>query len=217
MNRPIYSFCYISQTPQNSQHHSRALPIRSSSSRKITPIKQTLMRADQIKPSTIGIPKSPKIMSQPQLPQLTTINLEPEKISIDKPKLFNWENIGVFCGVTSKNKISLTGCSCSEDKCPYATEWTKGSRTTDKAAYLGLKTISVSSINSAQIDKDVDRTYGDTPTFGRNPAFREMLRELLYCYSIYDQELGYVQGINLIAANLLFHIKKAEQTFWALV
>jgi len=58
MNRPIYSFCYISQTPQNSQHHSRALPIRSSSSRKITPIKQTLMRADQIKPSTIGIPKS---------------------------------------------------------------------------------------------------------------------------------------------------------------
>jgi hypothetical protein len=44
-----------------------------------------------------------------------------------------------------------------------------------------------------------------------------MLREVLLTYSVYDLELGYVQGINNIAAILLYHIKDAEKTFWALV
>jgi len=30
-------------------------------------------------------------------------------------------------------------------------------------------------------------------------------------------EMGYVQGVNMIAGVLLYHIKNAEQTFWALV
>ena len=29
--------------------------------------------------------------------------------------------------------------------------------------------------------------------------------------------MGYVQGLNMIAAVLLYHIKSPEQTFWALV
>lgn len=37
-----------------------------------------------------------------------------------------------------------------------------------------------------------------------------MLKEVLLTYSVYDTELGYVQGINLIAAILLYHIKSAE-------
>ena len=44
-----------------------------------------------------------------------------------------------------------------------------------------------------------------------------MLGEVLQCFSVYDQAVGYVQGINLIAANLLYHIKSAPETFWALV
>lgn len=36
-------------------------------------------------------------------------------------------------------------------------------------------------------------------------------------YSVYDGEVGYVQGMNLITANLLYHIKTAPETFWALV
>ncbi len=44
-----------------------------------------------------------------------------------------------------------------------------------------------------------------------------MLREVLVSYSVYDSELGYVQGLNNIAAALLYHIKDAEKTFWALV
>ena len=34
-----------------------------------------------------------------------------------------------------------------------------------------------------------------------------MLRVVLTTYSVYDVELGYVQGINNLAAILLYHIK----------
>lgn len=44
-----------------------------------------------------------------------------------------------------------------------------------------------------------------------------MLKSVLVAYSIYDVDLGYVQGLNMIAGVLLYHIKSAEQTFWALV
>lgn len=44
-----------------------------------------------------------------------------------------------------------------------------------------------------------------------------MLRQVLIAYSIYDMEMGYVQGVNMIAGVLLYHIKNTEQTFWALV
>lgn len=34
-------------------------------------------------------------------------------------------------------------------------------------------------------------------------------------YTVYDIEVGYVQGMNMIAAVLLYHIKREDQTFWA--
>jgi hypothetical protein len=72
--------------------------------------------------------------------------------------------------------VSLTGCTCGEEKCPHAIIWTEGSRATDTAAYLGLRSVGVPAKDEAQVGKDVNRTYGDSHTFGRNPAFREMLR-----------------------------------------
>ena len=36
-------------------------------------------------------------------------------------------------------------------------------------------------------------------------------------YSIYDSEVGYVQGMNVVAGALLYHIKEEDQSFWALV
>jgi hypothetical protein len=44
-----------------------------------------------------------------------------------------------------------------------------------------------------------------------------MLRKVLIAYSIYDIEMGYVQGVNMIAGVLLYHIKNESLTFWALV
>jgi hypothetical protein len=41
-----------------------------------------------------------------------------------------------------------------------------------------------------------------------------MLRSVLCTYSIYDMQTDYVQGMNLIASVLLYHIKDPEQSFW---
>jgi hypothetical protein len=39
---------------------------------------------------------------------------------------------------------------------------------------------------------------------------------VLVTYSVYDPQIGYVQGINMIAGVLLYHIKNTELAFWAL-
>ena len=44
-----------------------------------------------------------------------------------------------------------------------------------------------------------------------------MLRDVLSLYSIYERQVDYVQGMNLIASVLLYHIKDAEKCFWVLV
>lgn len=36
-----------------------------------------------------------------------------------------------------------------------------------------------------------------------------MLREILLAYSVYDISIGYVQGLNMIAGALLYHIKNS--------
>ena len=43
-----------------------------------------------------------------------------------------------------------------------------------------------------------------------------MLKSVLVSFCVYDEQIGYVQGINLIAGILLYHIKDEEKTFWAL-
>lgn len=40
---------------------------------------------------------------------------------------------------------------------------------------------------------------------------------MLLAYSVYDGQVGYVQGMNLITANLIYHIKNPAESFWALV
>ena len=90
-------------------------------------------------------------------------------------------------------------------------------RPQDRATYAKLRELQPSESNILQVSKDINRTYPQNPTFSKNPKFRHMLREVLLTYSVYDPELGYVQGVNLIAAILLYHIKSGEETFWALV
>ena len=40
---------------------------------------------------------------------------------------------------------------------------------------------------------------------------------MLKAYAIYDNEIGYVQGMNYLAAILLIHINDEEKAFWCLV
>ncbi|KAK1937339.1 TBC domain containing protein [Babesia divergens] len=82
-----------------------------------------------------------------------------------------------------------------------------GVKTTVGDLVLGQKT-------TLAIRLDIRRTY---PSLGfYNKYGRVMLRRILTTYAFFDPDVGYVQGLNFVVANLLWHCVE-EQAFWAFV
>ncbi|KKA28724.1 hypothetical protein TD95_004820 [Thielaviopsis punctulata] len=67
----------------------------------------------------------------------------------------------------------------------------------------------------SQIDMDIRRTLTDNIFFRKGPGV-EKLNEVLLAYAHRNPEVGYCQGMNLIAANLLLITPAAEDAFWIL-
>ncbi|KAJ9363766.1 hypothetical protein C8Q69DRAFT_483015 [Paecilomyces variotii] len=67
----------------------------------------------------------------------------------------------------------------------------------------------------AQIEMDIHRTLTDNVFFRRGPGVAK-LKEVLLAYSRRNSEVGYCQGMNLIAASLLLVMPTAEDAFWIL-
>ncbi|KAK3941789.1 TBC-domain-containing protein [Diplogelasinospora grovesii] len=68
----------------------------------------------------------------------------------------------------------------------------------------------------AQIKADITRTLTDNIFFRKGPGVAK-LHEVLLAYSRRNPEVGYCQGMNLVAANLLLMMPSAEDAFWILV
>ncbi|KXJ96686.1 rab-GTPase-TBC domain-domain-containing protein [Microdochium bolleyi] len=68
----------------------------------------------------------------------------------------------------------------------------------------------------SQIEMDINRTLTDNIFFRKGPGVAK-LNEVLRAYARRNPEVGYCQGMNLIAANLLLIMPSAEETFWILV
>ena len=60
------------------------------------------------------------------------------------------------------------------------------------------------------IDKDVPRTQSEIITKQQ----RTKLRNILYAYANYDENLGYTQGMNSIVFMLIYYVKDEEKAFW---
>jgi len=67
-----------------------------------------------------------------------------------------------------------------------------------------------------EIAADVDRTLGNN-VFFRNGVGKTKLENVLIAYAQYNPIIGYSQGLNIIAANLLLMLPSAEDAFWLLV
>ncbi|KAJ5227584.1 uncharacterized protein N7469_007590 [Penicillium citrinum] len=67
----------------------------------------------------------------------------------------------------------------------------------------------------AQIEMDIRRTLTDNVFFRKGPGVGK-LKEVLLAYSRRNSEVGYCQGMNLIAASLLLIMPTAEDAFWIL-
>lgn len=66
-----------------------------------------------------------------------------------------------------------------------------------------------------QIRADINRTLTDNIFFRKGPGVQK-LNEVLLAYSRRNPDVGYCQGMNLIAANLLLIMPSAEEAFWVL-
>ncbi|KAJ9138625.1 TBC-domain-containing protein [Pleurostoma richardsiae] len=66
-----------------------------------------------------------------------------------------------------------------------------------------------------QIAADIHRTLTDNIFFRKGPGVQK-LNEVLLAYSRRNRDVGYCQGMNLIAANLLLIMPSAEDAFWIL-
>ena len=69
--------------------------------------------------------------------------------------------------------------------------------------YTNLKKLSkeVPSLYLNDIEKDLDRT--NQILLSENKIYKEMLRNILICYSIRNSSIGYCQGFNFIALRII--------------
>lgn len=106
--------------------------------------------------------------------------------------------------VSLRPKIWSEGCGATFKRIPgyYADLVAKGSDGLDPATIT-------------DIDRDIDRTLRDNIFFLRGPG-EQKLREVLVAYARRNPNVGYCQGMNLIAANLLLIMPSTEETFWIL-
>ncbi|ORY35339.1 rab-GTPase-TBC domain-domain-containing protein [Naematelia encephala] len=68
----------------------------------------------------------------------------------------------------------------------------------------------------ADIEKDVGRTFPGNVFFGGDGPGVAKLRRVLVAYSWHNPEVGYCQGMNMLAATLLLTHTDEEQAFWTL-
>jgi hypothetical protein len=66
-----------------------------------------------------------------------------------------------------------------------------------------------------QIIKDIPRTFSNIDIFNYASVLQQLYR-ILYSYFIYDPELGYTQGMNLLVGALLMHAEESV-AFWLFV
>ena len=66
-----------------------------------------------------------------------------------------------------------------------------------------------------QIIKDIPRTFSNIDIFNYASMLQQLYR-ILYSYFIYDPQLGYTQGMNLIVGALLMHAEESV-AFWLFV
>lgn len=68
--------------------------------------------------------------------------------------------------------------------------------------------------DTIQIDKDVPRTYPELDVYLPDTSSTRKLTNILNAVAIHFPKLGYIQGMNFIAASLIYHIQEEDLTFW---
>jgi Rab-GTPase-TBC domain len=70
--------------------------------------------------------------------------------------------------------------------------------------------------DAKQIEHDLPRTFSEIEFFKKEGPGYQKLRNVLYAVSVYFKDVGYVQGMNFIAACFLLHVDEVW-AFWLFV
>ena len=133
------------------------------------------------------------------------------------------ENHGLdWVGARSKELEQLV-MTCNIPKKHRPTIWMKWSGAEEMkeekgdSYYSSLQKQSPEEKVMKQIELDIPRTCPQHKHFlHETSAGREQLRHVLYAYAVHNKDLGYLQSMNFIAAQLLLVTENEEQTFWIL-
>jgi len=134
---------------------------------------------------------------------------------IDKFRMIDQPN---YDGVDEK---IIIWCSCDSDGKPYfcsvVRKWTE--IITHKFNYFKWKTSYENLLRgkeqSKQVSRDIERTFKKYYAF-RYPSLVHRLSRVLNAISLYDDKLGYVQGMNFVVGSFLIHCEE-NIAFWLFV
>lgn len=121
---------------------------------------------------------------------------------------------------------ALWACTDSEPSCPCVkhnnsvctrfAEWFSNSGDYLFPFFDYEELLTRESPHHASIDLDIPRTFPHHPFFAQEENLTR-LRRILYAYAVYDEEVGYVQGMNFVCGFMLFHSASELNTFSLLV
>jgi hypothetical protein len=141
--------------------------------------------------------KEPIRSINPNHSQVPTKNSLPDLSS--KPH----EGQGLGKYICSSFKGGKDGCQC-QPKCYWIDNWINLIADQEFQGADAAMGASEWDATLRQIEKDLPRTQPEHRTF-RLPEYVGSLKEVLVCYAKHDAEVGYVQGMNFIAAALVYH------------
>ena len=80
----------------------------------------------------------------------------------------------------------------------------------EKKGYFNFLAQTKSPKYDHEIEKDLERTFPDNPSFSKGKPSYTKLFKILRAISVHSPELGYVQGFNFLAGHLLKFIQDEE-------
>ena len=123
-----------------------------------------------------------------------------------------------FKNLLRKTFHSVFQLKVHQESCAMGRKWCIQAKIPENSEQLYLNLLKVHYdkeilINSKrQIELDIPRTFSHNPYFSKGEGCI-FLQRLLYAFIKYNPKLGYVQGMNYIAASLLYHCTESD-AFW---
>lgn len=121
---------------------------------------------------------------------------------------------------------NIKKCKCGSKighTCTRAIDWLKKRFRTLQDIDYGIRKYyrmidkgNLSEKDERQIDHDLHRTFPEVPFFRKENAGYWMLKNILQGIAIWDNDIGYVQGMNFIAACFLWHADECY-AFWLFI